>query len=67
MSWVDELPAHERNELRDAGRIGTTRFDGPEQLTIWPPAAFCACPGPANGYPQFHLRTCSLREAEGFA
>ncbi len=28
--WIDDLPASERAELRDAGRLGGTRFDGPE-------------------------------------
>ncbi len=30
MSWYDSLPASERAELRDAGRIGGSRFEGPE-------------------------------------
>ena len=30
MSWVDNLPAHERAALTDAGRLGDSRFVGPE-------------------------------------
>lgn len=34
MSWYDELPAGERAELRDAGRIGATRYQGPELIDV---------------------------------
>jgi hypothetical protein len=29
MSWIDEMPSHQMAELRDAGRIGSSRFEGP--------------------------------------
>lgn len=29
MTWIDNLPADDRAALRDAGRIGAARFDGP--------------------------------------
>lgn len=30
MSWIDDLPASERAALVDAGRIGASRYAGPE-------------------------------------
>lgn len=64
MSWVDDLPAEERAELRDAGRLGTARW---EQTELWPDLKGCECPGVLAGYPFAHLPKCPRREAEPFA
>ncbi len=36
MSWIDNLPAGERTALRDAGRIGASRFEGPDTTILVP-------------------------------
>ena len=36
MSWIDGLPASERAALNDAGRLGNSRFVGPENTVTEP-------------------------------
>jgi hypothetical protein len=32
--WIDEMSPEERDVLRDAGRIGNSRFDGPNKVKL---------------------------------
>lgn len=37
--WIDNLPAGERAALTDAGRIGASRYEGPDTILVAVPEA----------------------------
>lgn len=41
--WIDAMPAAQRNELTDAGRLGSGRFAGPT-------VTCCQCAEPVSEY-----------------
>lgn len=58
MSWYDDLPASERVSLRDAGRIGATRFEGPDVPNAHDPDCITFCTVEEQGNKCRALHAC---------